>query len=402
MLVANTAYSSTRPADYPFGAATLTVSPYRCRGRGYRRGAPRVEIVETVTYQLEASGRCSAITGDGEPISASGLNPQQIIDVPSAGANGEIVVVGAGVNYGSGGAGNDDGVVLVLDRGAVIDGATLPAGGTDIVTQRVEIGGSPGAGVVLDRDDGGYTLVTAGTTALRTVIRADAGAGTPWTEPPQPDAAIAYTATGGLPFLSDIAAWNDNLYVVDFGNDRVLRFSRDGVGGVIYRDARAYLGRPDRDSRGGGVISVMSQSNRPNRRIGFTDDTRRLLVAIGGALILHTAVFAGVELFPTPERASVDSEQISVVVTRVNSSPQGEGTAAPPAKPKPTRRSRRNPATIEESARRNSPTTPAADPPNVGQSIRKPSMNSSVTRNRRISCEPVRLIRNQRASEAPR
>jgi hypothetical protein len=197
-----------------------------------------VEVLETVTYSLEAPGDLPAITGDGESISASGLNPQQIVDLPSAGASGEILVIGAGVNYGNGGAGNDDGVVLVLDRGALIDEAALPAAGSGVISQRVAIGGSPGAGVVMDRDDGGFTLMTAGTTALRTITRADAGAGTSWTEPVSSNAAVVYTAGGGLPFLADIAAWNDNVYVADFGNDRVLRFTWNGSGGVTYRDAR--------------------------------------------------------------------------------------------------------------------------------------------------------------------
>jgi hypothetical protein len=245
VLVTNTAYSSSRPSEYPFGAATLTAFRLAVAAdAGTAGGAPQMGVVETVTYQLEASGDLPAITGDGESISKSGLNPQQIIDGPSAGASGEIVVVGAGVNYGNGGAGNDDGVVLVLDRGALIDGAALPAAGNAIVTRRVAIGGSPGAGVVLNRDDGGFTLITAGTTALRTVNRADAGTGTAWTEPLSSGAAVVYTATGGLPFLSDIAAWNDNVYVADFGNDRVLRFSWNGSGGLTYRESRGVSDGP--------------------------------------------------------------------------------------------------------------------------------------------------------------
>ena len=232
VLVANTAYSSTRPASDPYGVGTLTVFRISTDGSA-------VSIIDSETYELEDSGS-----------NTGGLNPQQLIDLS---ATGEILVIGAGVNYG-GGSGEDDGVVLVLNRAALIAEATLPPAGTDIVKQRIPIGGSPGAGVVLDRADSGYTLITAGTTALRAIVRPGGATGsTPWKEPGSSSEAVVYdatgTGTGGLPFLSDIVAWersagNYSVYVADFGNDRVLRFSFDGAVGLTFREAQTVSDGP--------------------------------------------------------------------------------------------------------------------------------------------------------------
>ena len=232
VLVANTAYSSTRPASEPYGVGTLTVFRISTDGSA-------LSIIDSKTYGLEDSGSGTV-----------GLNPQQIIDIP---ATGEILVIGAGVNYG-GGSGEDDGVVLVLDRDELIDETTLPPPGTDIVKQRMPIGGSPGAGVVLGPTDGVYTLITAGTTALRAIVR-DGSGSTPWKEPGSSSDAVVYdatgtgTGTGGLPFLSDIVAWersagNYSVYVADFGNDRVLRFSFDGAVGLTFREAQTVSDGP--------------------------------------------------------------------------------------------------------------------------------------------------------------
>lgn len=241
ILVANTAYSSARPSSYPYAAATLAAFRLDIpAGVGNAAGVPQVVLNQSESYSLEDAAELAAIGSD--PPTASGLNPQQIIDLPGT---DEILIIAAGVNYGGGGAGNDDGAVLVLDRTLLLDAPTLPISATDIVKQRINIGGSPGAGIVMDRDDGGYTLITAGTSAIRTVQRpAGAGGSEPWQEPASTTSAIAYTATGGLSFLSDIVAWNDSVYVADFGNDRVLRFSFDGTGGIILREGRTVSDGP--------------------------------------------------------------------------------------------------------------------------------------------------------------
>ena len=234
ILVANTGYSNARPSSHPYAAATLAAFRFDIpAGTGEAAGAPRVTLMQSENYMI-----------DSDPPTSSGLNPQQIIDLPGT---DEILIVAAGVNYGGGGGGNgnDDGVVLVLDRSLLIGSSTLPSGSTAIVKQRIDIGGSPGAGIVVARDDGGHTLFTAGTTAIRTVRRpAGATSPQPWVAPSSTTAAIAYTASGGLSSLSDIAQWNDSIYVSDFGNDRVLRFSFDGTGGILLQEDRTVSDGP--------------------------------------------------------------------------------------------------------------------------------------------------------------
>lgn len=124
LAIANTAYSAERPSDRPYGAATLTVLTLAIDTEAE---SPSFEVVGSSTVDLEAAGF--------DPETESGLNPTAIVDLPDAGTNGEVAVVGSGVNYGTGGSGNDDGTVVVLDRATLSEVA------------RVAVGGSPGSAV---------------------------------------------------------------------------------------------------------------------------------------------------------------------------------------------------------------------------------------------------------------
>lgn len=227
VFVANTAYSSSRAPGAPFGTATLAAFRFDiAESAGFSDGAPIVVLKQYENYLLETETNADAIASAATGV--SGLNPQEIIDLPET---GELLVIGAGVNYGVAGTGKDDGVVLVLDRSRLMGDPVLPDSGTEIVTQRIPIGGSPGAGNVVRRNDGGFTLITVGTSAIRAVHRPPQGSGVAgWTVPPTTTDAIVYLATGGIPFLSDIETWNDSIYVTDFGNDLLLHLKIDQEG----------------------------------------------------------------------------------------------------------------------------------------------------------------------------
>ncbi|TVR66886.1 MAG: hypothetical protein EA427_15380 [Spirochaetaceae bacterium] len=205
LVVANTAYSAGRPADIPFGPATLTVFTLTLSGTA---AAPQVSLDSSKLVELEES--------DHNPETESGLNPVALLDMNTIDpAINEILVIGSGINYGSGGSGADDGTLLVLDR------TTLE------VKQRIPLGGSPGAAIVMERDDGGLVLLMAGTDGIRSLRSAPGEpAGTNGWDPST--LATEYTATGGLPFLADIVSWGDQVYVADFGNNQVLRFTFNG------------------------------------------------------------------------------------------------------------------------------------------------------------------------------
>jgi len=207
LVVANTAYSTTRPSDIPFGPATLSVFTLALSGTA---AVPQASLDSSETVELEDEGY--------DPNTESGLNPVALVDMNEIDpAIDELLVIGSGINYGSGGSGEDDGTLLVLNR------TTLE------IKQRIPLGGSPGAAVVLERDDSGLVLLTAGTDGIRSIQRAP---GAPaWTNQWEaPSVTTEYTATGGLPFLADIVSRGDQVYVADFGNNRVLRFRFDGSG----------------------------------------------------------------------------------------------------------------------------------------------------------------------------
>ncbi len=204
LLAANTAYSTSRPSSLPFGPATLSVFTLSVSGTA---AAPRVAIDATALLELERENH--------NPETESGLNPVALMDMQETDpAVNEVLVIGSGINYGSSGAGEEDGTLLVLDRTSLN------------VKQRISMGGSPGAAVVMERDDGGLVLLVAGTTGIWSVQRLpDTHVSTGgWDET---SVSPEYRASGGLPFLADIVALDHHVYVADFGNDQVLRFHFD-------------------------------------------------------------------------------------------------------------------------------------------------------------------------------
>ena len=203
LIAANTGYSSTRPSSNPFGPASLSLFTLSVTGPP-----------ENYQVTVETASQRNLEEPDHEEQNDPGLNPVALIDGnrydPSL---NELMVLCSGINYGSGNT--DDGTLLVLNR------TTLE------ISQRIYLGGSPGAAVIVPRSDGGHTLFAAGTTAVTSLQRRDGGSG--WDDSSQH---TEYTAQGGLPFLADIAVWESSIYVADFGNDRVLRFRFDGDGGL--------------------------------------------------------------------------------------------------------------------------------------------------------------------------
>lgn len=207
LLVANTAFSTERPAERPFGAGTLT---HLRLAVDTESEPPSIEVHSRDTISLEASRY--------DPATEAGLNPTALIDVPEADEGGEILVVGSGTNYGSAPAGADDGEVVVLDR------ETLA------VTARLEVGGSPGSGVVRG-GPGGLTLYLAGPGGIRALSRGERG----W----ENDVRVAYEAqadSGALPFLSDIERVGAMIYAADFANNRLLAFEMADDGGLTVKE----------------------------------------------------------------------------------------------------------------------------------------------------------------------
>ena len=195
IIVANTAFTLNSPSGFPFGAASLSVRSVRIDASG-----SAVRLVSEQEIPLEADGFDAAIE--------NGLNPTALLDMPPT---GELLVVGSGENYGGSGTGDDDGVLLVLDRMSLE------------IRRRISVGGSPGAGVVVERT-GGYDLYLAGVEGMRRVHR-----GTVWDE----ESSFVYRATGDpLPFISDIVAAGDFLYASDFSGSRILVFRLAATGGV--------------------------------------------------------------------------------------------------------------------------------------------------------------------------
>ncbi|WP_018527135.1 hypothetical protein [Alkalispirochaeta alkalica] len=196
LIVANTAYSSARPSENPFGPASLTVFTLSFQEKD------NVQLVETQDIDLEKDTH--------DPDTDPGLNPVALVDMKLHDETiDEIVVVGSGRNLGSSGTGDDDGTVLVLNR------ETLE------VIQRISVGGSPGAVAVLPLDTGGHVLFLVGTTGIQSITRSQEKE---WSQ----ESTSVYTAQGGLPFLSDVVAWHNALYVADFGRNKILRFRHDG------------------------------------------------------------------------------------------------------------------------------------------------------------------------------
>lgn len=187
VIVANTAFSLNSESGYPFGAASISVRTVEIDESG-----PAVTIGDTVEIPLEDA--------DFDGTVENGLNPVAFLDIP---ATGELLILGSGRNYGDDLNGDDDGVVLVLDR------ETLD------VLERIPVGGSPGAGALIERN-GTYYLFLAGVRGIRRVHRDDT-----WSTGASP----LYESSGTpLPFLSDIAIAGDYLYAADFSRSLVLVF----------------------------------------------------------------------------------------------------------------------------------------------------------------------------------
>jgi hypothetical protein len=205
LLVANTAFSTSSPGPSPFGAATLTVMTIEITSSG-SGGNIQQSIGSPV--DLEPSGF--------DPNSDSGTNPTAILDAPDL---GQLLVIGSGVNYGSGGTGEDDGSLVVIDRGSLG------------VIQRIEIGGSPGSGLLL-AEGSGYRLYLAGPSGIRSIFHDGAN----WNS----SSRLEYNAAGNggsLPFIADIASAANTLYAADFANSRILAFTVGADGSLSIRDS---------------------------------------------------------------------------------------------------------------------------------------------------------------------
>ncbi|MFP4535719.1 MAG: hypothetical protein ACLFNP_08360 [Spirochaetaceae bacterium] len=200
LLVANTNFSTDSAAPSPFGRATLSSMVFELPGTG---SAGAVERVDKETIDLEPA--------DFDPEHDSGTNPTALIDAPSL---GEVLVVGSGINYGAEGTGEDDGVLVTLNRDTLT------------VQERHNVGGSPGAAVLLPEGTG-HRLYLGGPTGIRS-LKHD---GTEWAA----EARREYDATGNgdsLPFIADLARYENTIYAADFANNRILAFAV-GDNGVL-------------------------------------------------------------------------------------------------------------------------------------------------------------------------
>ena len=203
LLVANTSFSTDSDGASPFGRGTISSMIFEVDRSGTD---PRIEQISESTIDLEPS--------DFDPLLDSGSNPTALVDVP---ALSEVLVVGSGLNYGADGAGADDGVLMTLDRSNVT------------VKERREIGGSPGAAVLLPEGTG-HRLYLGGPTGIRSIYHN----GTAWAAASR----MEYDATGGgsLPLIADIAYFSNTIYAADFANNRILAFSVSGDGSLSLRE----------------------------------------------------------------------------------------------------------------------------------------------------------------------
>ena len=192
LLVANTNFSTDSSRTSPFGKATLTAMVF---GPSEADSPAGLEMSSTETIDLEPS--------DFDPSVESGTNPTALIDAPGV---GEVLVIGSGLNYGAGGTGSDDGVVIALDRNTLA------------LQSRHAVGGSPGAGVLLTEGTG-HRLYLGGPTGITSLYHD----GTEWIDDPR----LEYEATGSggsLPFIADIAYYDETILAADFANNRILAF----------------------------------------------------------------------------------------------------------------------------------------------------------------------------------
>ncbi len=198
MIVANTAFSASSPPAERYGEGTL--SEYRMAIAGAVSGTPTLEIISERLVRFDG-------------FDPTGLNPTALVDVAS---ENEMLVVGSGVNLQSDGNGADDGRVIVVDRDTLA------------VRDIVEVGGSPGSGVLV-AEGAGHRLYLAGPEGIRSVYR-DPVSG--WEEAARSE----YDAVGGggeLTLIADIAVFASSVYASDFWESRIIRFNRETDGRLV-------------------------------------------------------------------------------------------------------------------------------------------------------------------------
>ena len=192
LVVSNTNFRADRPAGIPYGPGSLTELVLEVASDG--AGSPVVGLGSSRTIELEEPNYDDA--------TEAGINPGDLVALPSA---GELLVVGSGVNLLPGGAGADDGTVLVLH----ID--TLD------ILDRVSIGGSPARGV-LRTDATDTALYTAGVDGIRRLVRYDTAG---WDSPTSTDAALFVSAGAMGSLFADCLVVGERLYAADFAGDRL-------------------------------------------------------------------------------------------------------------------------------------------------------------------------------------
>lgn len=192
LVVSNTNFRADRPAEIPYGPGSLTELVLEVASDG--AGSPVVGLRSSRSIELEEP--------DHDPATEAGINPGDLVVLPAA---GELLVVGSGVNLLPGGAGADDGTVLILD----ID--TLD------ILDRISIGGSPARGV-LRTDATDTALYTAGVDGIRRLVRHDAAG---WDSPPSTDAALFARAGATGSLIADCLIVGERLYAADFAGDRL-------------------------------------------------------------------------------------------------------------------------------------------------------------------------------------
>lgn len=214
VIVANTAYSTSRPASAPFGVASLT--EYRITVVP----PPAATLTVTPVHDAYAFGS----------VDSTGLNPTSLLFVPGAGSQrAQILVIGSGRNYAPGDdSATDDGRVLVLDA------ETL-----DVVGD-LRVGGSPGAAAV-HRTGEGHRVLLAGPGGIRMIERSDASG---WTSTDS-GAPLVYRTDGDtLSLIADLTIYDTGtgtgsyVYATDYWSNHLLLFSINQNGVLSLQDRR--------------------------------------------------------------------------------------------------------------------------------------------------------------------
>ena len=209
LVTAATAFGLGPSDEQPFGTATLTVIDLSVDGAA----EPQIQVIHQANRPFRDPG--SAV------VDTAGLNPTALHHLS---ATGELLVVGSGVNYGSGGGvgGADDGELLILADDSLA------------VLHRLSVGGSPGSVVVVGAGGGAYRVYLGGVEGIRMAERHGDGS---WSLPTSGVPAYSAAAAGGLSLIADVAVYHGGselvLYAADYWNDRVLVFGVDGADGSL-------------------------------------------------------------------------------------------------------------------------------------------------------------------------